>query len=188
MTAPTLQLGDPAPAFELVNVDGRLVRLDDYASKPLLVAFLCNHCPFVKHIADALGPFARDALDAGVDMVAINANDYERYPEDSPAAMKREVSTRGYGFPYLLDETQEVARAYGAACTPDFFLFDGAHPARVPWALRRQPTGRGRSVTGADLRHAIERVVAGEPVPQPHPASIGCGIKWRPSQEPRGDG
>ncbi len=179
-----MPLGTEAPDFALTDVvTGRTMSRDDFAgAKALLVMFICNHCPYVKHVAPGLAALGEDyaAVD-DVAIVAINSNDAEEYPEDSPEAMQLEAATRGYRFPYLFDETQEVARAYSAACTPDFFLFG---PDRALVYRGRMDESRPNSVvpvTGAELRAAIEAVRAGEPVAEEQFPSMGCSIKYRQS-------
>ena len=181
-----LPLGTPAPGFSLPEpYSGRTVSLSDFDGAPaLLVAFLCNHCPYVKHIADHFAAVAAGFRMDGAGVVGINSNDVTTHPDDSPENMKDEVEWRGYTFPYLFDETQEVAKAYRAACTPDFFLFD----ADLRLAYRGQfDSSRPSSdvmVTGSDLRAAMAAVLAGEtPSPAQMP-SIGCNIKWRGGNEP----
>jgi peroxiredoxin len=185
-TASTMrQLGTPAPDFRLRNVDGREVGLHDFDDKPaLLVMFICNHCPFVKHVADELTRLARDYMPRGVAIVAINSNDATAYPDDSPEQMIHEVERRGYPFPYLYDETQEVAKAYGAACTPDFFLFDKNRRLYYRGQLDASRPGNNIPVTGSDLRAALDALLAGKPPPEKQVPSIGCNIKWRPGNEP----
>jgi peroxiredoxin len=178
-------LGTPAPDFSLLNVDGRVVSLGDFAGAPaLLVMFICNHCPYVKHVAPVLARVCREYQAQGVAVVAISSNDPAAYPEDSPEQMVHEAQERGYTFPYLFDETQEVAQAYGAACTPDFFVYD----ANRKLVYRGQlDSSRPRSevpVTGADLTAAVNAVLAGQPPAANQRPSLGCNIKWKPGCEP----
>jgi peroxiredoxin len=186
-TRSTFQLGQgaSAPAFALPDADGKVVRLEDVmGAKGLLVVFACNHCPFVVHLATELGEFAKEIEAQGIGTVVINSNDLENYPQDGPEPMKAFASERGWHFPYLLDETQEVAKAYGAACTPDFFLFGG--DGRLFYAGQFDETRprQGKTPDGGDLREAARRMVAGDgPLPQPYPSS-GCNIKWKPGNEP----
>ena len=148
-----LPLGTPAPSFELTNVDGRVMRFADVAGpKGTVVMFICNHCPFVKHVADQLAALGRDYLPRGVGFAAISSNDVSTHPADSPEQMVREAEERGYPFPYLFDETQEVAKAYHAACTPDFYLFDAGHALVYRGQLDASRPGSDIPVTGADLR------------------------------------
>jgi peroxiredoxin len=178
-------LGTQAPDFALPDTEGRIVRLSDAADAPaLLVMFLCNHCPFVKHVREGVARFARDYAATGLAMVAISANDPEQYPDDSPAAMKREKAEAGYIFPYLFDETQLVARAYDAACTPDFFLYDRERRLVYRGQFDGSRPGNGVPVTGEDLRAAVDAVLAGRAPVQDQRPSLGCNIKWKPGNEP----
>ena len=184
-----LELGTPAPDFDLPDATSpgmsRRVRLADFADAPaLLVMFICNHCPFVKHVRSELAKIGREYQPRGLAVVAINANDAERYPDDSPEMMAKEAAEAGYTFPYLYDETQEVARAYHAACTPDFFLFDRSRGLVYRGQLDDARPGNDKPVTGRDLRAAIEAVLEGRPVTGQQLPSIGCNIKWRPGNEP----
>lgn len=180
-----LPLGTKAPEFSLPATDGHQVSLADFADrKALLVIFMCNHCPFVKHVADELTRLANDYLPRGVAIVGINSNDTEKYPDDSFAAMKAEKDSRGYPFPYLLDEDQRVAKAYAAACTPDFYLFDGDRQLVYRGQLDASRPDSGIPVTGADLRGALEAVLDGRAPGQPQTPSIGCNIKWKAGNEP----
>ena len=185
-TASTMAtLGSNAPDFSLINVDGRTVSLSDFAgSKGLLVIFMCNHCPFVKHVAGELTRLANDYLPKGLAIVGINSNDAATHPEDSPERMVHEVEERGYPFPYLYDETQEVAQAYKAACTPDFFLYDARQRLVYRGQLDDSRPSNGLPVTGRDLRAAIDAVLAGKSVPAPQKPSLGCNIKWKQGAEP----
>lgn len=181
-----LPLGEPAPEFTLVDtVSGRHFSLQDFADKRgLVVMFICNHCPFVKHVADALSAFATEYIPRGLGVVAISSNDLEKYPQDGPAAMKQEAELRGYTFPYLLDETQEVAKAYQAACTPDFYLFDAQHRLVYRGQFDDSRPDSGIPVTGRDLRQACDQLLSGQPVAMDQRPSIGCNIKWKPGHEP----
>ncbi len=180
-----LPLGTRAPDFALPNVDGRTVTLADSAGpKGTLVMFICNHCPFVKHVADQLAALGRDCLPRGIGVVAISSNDVSSHPADSPEQMVHEAEERGYVFPYLYDETQDVAHAYHAACTPDFFLFDGDCKLAYRGQLDASRPGSEIPVTGADLRAAIDALVAGRPVATEQRPSLGCNIKWKPGNEP----
>ncbi len=180
-----LPLGTLAPDFDLPDAtDGRRRSLSGTDAKAYLVAFICSHCPFVKHIREGLAALGRDCEARGVAMFAINSNDIERYPNDGPEAMAAEARAHGYVFPYLLDETQSVARAYRAACTPDFYLFDGARRLVYRGQLDGSRPSNNVPVTGADLRAAIDATLAGQPAPEPQRPSIGCNIKWRPGHEP----
>jgi len=180
-----LPLGATAPDFALPDTQGKIVSLGDFHdARALLVMFLCNHCPFVKHVADQVALLAKEYQARGVAVVGINANDAEHYPDDSPKAMREEVRRRGYTFPYLYDESQEVAKAYRAACTPDFFLFDQDRSLVYRGQLDSSRPGNGLPVTGEDLRAALEAVLAGQPVPPNQKPSIGCNIKWKEGAEP----
>jgi len=180
-----LSLGTKAPDFSLVNVDGRTVSLSDFDGSPaLLVIFMCNHCPFVKHIASELARLGYEYQSRGVAMVGISSNDVSKYPADSPEQMIHEAELQGYSFPYLYDEDQAVAKAYKAACTPDFFLFDAEQKLVYRGQLDSSRPGNGIPVTGEDLRRALDTVLAGNPVPEEQTPSIGCNIKWRVGDEP----
>jgi len=181
-----LALGTPAPDFRLPDTNGRLVARDDLADAPaLLVMFICNHCPFVKHIREGLARFARDYQGKGLAVVGINSNDVANYPEDSPAKMAAEVKAAGYVFPYLYDESQAVAKAYAAACTPDFFLFDRERRLVYRGQFDDSRPGNRVAVTGKDLRAACDAVLAQQPVAADQRPSIGCNIKWKRGNEPR---
>ena len=180
-----LPLGTTAPDFSLPNVDGRMVSLADAAGpKGTVVMFICNHCPFVKHVADQLAALGRDVMPLGVGVVAISSNDVSTHPADSPEQMVHEAEDRGYPFPYLYDESQEVAKDYHAACTPDFFLFDAGRKLVYRGQLDASRPGNEIPVTGADLRAAIDAVLAGKPVATEQRPSLGCNIKWKPGNEP----
>ena len=180
-----LPLGTQAPPFSLPNVDGSTVSLEDFGSqKGLLVIFMCNHCPFVIHLREALAAFGRDSQEKGLGIVGINSNDVSTHPDDSPELMKTEAASAGYTFPYLFDEDQAVARAYRAACTPDFFLFDQNMQLVYRGQFDDSRPGNGAAITGADLRAACDAVLAGNPVPEPQKPSIGCNIKWKSGNEP----
>jgi peroxiredoxin len=180
-----LPLGTKAPDFSLPNVDGQTVSLADFAGeRALLVIFLCNHCPYVKHVAAGVAQLARDYQARGVAVVGISSNDAAGYPADSPEQMVHEVENRGYTFPYLYDETQEVAKAYRAACTPDFFVFDKDQRLAYRGQMDSSRPDSGIRVTGADLRAALDAVLAGKPVPAEQKPSIGCNIKWRARNAP----
>lgn len=180
-----LALGTAAPDFRLPGTDGKIYSLDDFGdAKALLVAFICNHCPYVIHVRSALAQFAKEMQARGVAIVGISANDASKYPQDGPDAMKREVITAGYSFPYLYDESQSVAKAYRAACTPDFFLFDGEKKLVYRGQFDASRPGNGVPVTGSDLRGAVEEVLAGRAVVGNQRPSLGCNIKWRRGNEP----
>lgn len=180
-----LPLGTPAPDFDLPDTAGGRVALSDLSDGPaLLVAFICNHCPFVIHVRQGLVDLGRYCAERNVPMVAINSNDVANYPDDSPAKMAEEVAAAGYTFPYLFDETQAVAKAYRAACTPDFYLFDADRKLVYRGQMDASRPGNDVPVTGVDLKAAIDAVVAGEPVSGEQMPSIGCNIKWKPGNEP----
>lgn len=180
-----LPLGTSAPDFSLPDTAGRTVSLADFADSPaLLVIFMCNHCPYVQHVADGLAKLAKDYQNRGVAVVGINSNDTATHPDDSPAKMADEVRQRGYTFPYLFDETQQVAKAYRAACTPDFFLFDSQRKLVYRGQMDDSRPQSGVPVTGQDLCRALDAVLAGAPVPEPQKPSLGCNIKWKPGNEP----
>ncbi len=180
-----LSLGTSAPDFSLLNVDSKAYSLADAAgAKALVVIFMCNHCPFVKHLAPALAAFGRDYQPKGVAVIGISANDASTYPDDSPAQIAREVETRGYTFPYLYDEDQSVAKSYRAACTPDFFVFDADRRLAYRGQFDASRPGNNLPITGEDLRKAVDAILAGQPVPEPQKPSIGCNIKWIAGNEP----
>lgn len=181
----SLANGDPAPDFRLPSPDGSLHALSDVAgAKGLLVIFACNHCPYVVHLASALGELANELAKKEVGVVAISSNDVGKYPQDGPELMSEFAKEQGWDFPYLYDESQEVAKAYGAACTPDFFLFD--KDLRLFYAGQfddTRPRG-GNEPDGSDMRAAVSAMLAGEsPASDPRPSS-GCNIKWIPGNEP----
>jgi len=180
-----LALGTSAPHFDLPDFDGRRHALDDFAaSRALLVAFICNHCPFVKHMRAEFATFAREYAGRGLAVVAIVSNDLDVYPQDGPDAMREEARSLGYVFPYLVDADQQTARAYRAACTPDFFLFDADRRLVYRGQFDDSRPGSDRPVTGADLRLAVDAVLAGTPVDADQRPSLGCNIKWKPGNEP----
>lgn len=178
-------LGMKAPDFSLPDAHGNRYSLRDFeGSKGLLVAFICAHCPFVVHIRQAFGVFAQDSMGKGLAVVAIASNDLVLYPQDGPAGMLEEAEAGGYTFPYLLDESQEVAKAFRAACTPDFFLFDGERNLVYRGQFDGSRPGNTIPVSGEDLRAAVDAVLAGDPVPEDQRSSIGCNIKWKPGNAP----
>ena len=181
-----LPLGTPAPDFSLPEpMTGKTVSLGDFQDAPaLLVMVICNHCPFVKHIRQGLIQFARDYPAKDLAIVAISANDAANYPDDSPAKIAEEAKTFGYPFPYLHDESQTVAKAYRAACTPDFFLFDAGRKLVYRGQFDGSRPGNKLPVTGSDLRAAADALLAGQPVPSAQQPSIGCNIKWKTGHEP----
>ena len=180
-----LSLGTQAPDFRLPDPGGKTFSLADFKGAPaLLVIFMCNHCPYVKHIRDGLAKLARDYQPRGVAVVGISSNDAANYPADSPAKMAVEAASAGYIFPYLYDETQAVAKAYRAACTPDFYLFDQNQRLVYRGQFDDGRPGSGAPVTGKDVRAALGAVLAGKPVAPNQEPSIGCNIKWTPGNEP----
>jgi len=180
-----LTLGAAAPDFRLPDTNGRMVSPAGFKDAPaLLVAFMCNHCPFVKHIRHELADLAAEYQKRGTAVVGINSNDISSYPDDSPARMAEEVKVIGYTFPYLYDETQAVAKAYRAACTPDIYLFDRDRHLVYRGQFDDSRPGNGLPVTGKDLREALDAVLDGRPVFSNQKPSIGCNIKWRPGNEP----
>jgi peroxiredoxin len=180
-----LSLGQPPPDFGLPDPSGKPFRLRDSASqKPTVVIFACNHCPYVIHVRDALGRLAREFQAKGVKFMAINSNDASQYPEDAPARMPVFARDGGWDFPYLIDESQQVARAWHAACTPDFFVLDASGLLAYAGQFDSSRPGNGEPVDGRDLRAALEALLAGKPVPSPQKPSLGCNIKWKPGNEP----
>jgi peroxiredoxin len=180
-----LPLGTAAPNFSLPDTNGKRVSPADFAESPaLLVVFMCNHCPYVKHVAAGLAQLAAEYQRRGVAVVGINANDAAAHPDDSPAKMAEEVRLRGYTFPYLYDETQAAAKAYRAACTPDFYVFDRGRKLVYRGQMDSSRPGSDIPVTGGDLRAALDAVLAGRPAAADQKPSIGCNIKWKPGNEP----
>lgn len=180
-----LPLGTRAPDFSLINVDGKTVSLPDFRGKKgLLVIFMCNHCPFVLHLRSALAKFAAEYQAKGLGVVGINSNDPVTHPDDSAEAMIVEAKAAGYSFPYLFDATQSVAKAYKAACTPDFFLFDQDLTLTYRGQFDDSRPGNGKPITGADLRAACDAVLAHGPLLTVQKPSIGCNIKWKAGGEP----
>ena len=180
-----LPLGTKAPGFSLPDTNGTPVSLEDFPDAlGLVVIFMCNHCPYVKHIRAGLAQLARDYLPRGVAMVGISSNDVTNYPADSPVKMAEEAKSAGYLFPYLYDETQAVAKAYRAACTPDFFVFDQDKALVYRGQFDESRPGNGIPVNGKDLRGALDAVLSGRPVSPHQKPSIGCNIKWKPGNEP----
>jgi thiol-disulfide isomerase/thioredoxin len=177
-------LGSPAPPFSLPSLDGQIVSSDGLAAgQPLLVMFLCNHCPYVRYIERQLGLLVGEyATDVGA--VAICSNDVDNYPDDGPAGLSEQVQRAGFTFSYLLDETQQVALAYRAACTPDFFLYDAERKLAYRGEFDESRPRNDIPVTGQALRAALDSVVTGKPVAEPQMPSLGCGIKWKAGNEP----
>jgi peroxiredoxin len=176
--SPAAELGTPAPDFSLPSTSGDTVSLSDLdGTAALLVAFICNHCPYVRHVESELARMV--ASSDGLTAVAISANDVQNYPDDDLPHLAEQAERAGFDFPYLYDATQEVARAYGAVCTPDLFVYDAERRLAYRGAFDSTRPNGGRPADGADLRAAIDHVLAGEAVPEPHRPSLGCSIKWR---------
>jgi len=180
-----LPLGTSAPAFNLLDtVSGNNISNSDYEGKALLVMFICTHCPFVIHVNEELSKLGKDYADKDIAIIAIGSNDAENYPADGPDKLKEQAASEGFNFPYLYDETQEVAKAYTAACTPDFFLFDSNHALAYRGQLDASRPNNGAPVTGADLRAAMDAVLGNAEVLAEQFPSIGCNIKWKAGNEP----
>ena len=181
-----LPLGTVAPGFRLSDTDGKTVSLEDFKKSPaLLVAFICNHCPYVRHVRHELARLGKEYQGKGVAVVAISSNDVTTHPEDSPAMMAAEKAEVGYTFPYLYDETQKIALAYKAACTPDFYVFDRDQKLAYRGQLDGSRPGNPIPLTGKDLRSALDAVLLGMPVSSDQRLSMGCNIKWKRGNEPR---
>ena len=178
------ELGSPLPSFALPDVvSGRMVSPEDYADrKALLVMFICRHCPYVKHVEQELARIGRDYADKPVGIIAISSNDAANYPDDAPESLKEQALQLGFNFPYCYDESQDVARAFDAACTPDFFLYDEQRRLVYRGQLDDSRPGNGKPVTGRDLRAAIDAVLEGRPVSKDQRPSAGCNIKWKPGR------
>ena len=185
-TPSTMQeLGTQAPLFELIEpATGKKIALSQFAGKPVLIAFISNHCPYVINLKEALVNFANEYQEKGLQLIAINANDIENYPDDSPDKMIEDVKQYGYSFPYLFDESQEIAKAYQAACTPDFFIFDAEHKLFYRGQFDDSRPNSGVPVTGEDMRVAADALLSGQPAPTEQKASLGCNIKWKAGNEP----
>ena len=180
-----LALGTPLPSFRLPDLDGRLVSPDDVRDAPaLLVAFICHHCPFVRHIRSEFTRFARDYQARGLAVIAVNSNDVDEFPEDGPDGMRQESRDAGYVFPYLFDESQQIAKSFRAACTPDLFLFDATRALVYRGQFDGSRPRNAVPVTGRDLRAACDALLDGRPVPPVQTPSVGCNIKWKPGNEP----
>jgi peroxiredoxin len=173
------ELGSTAPDFTLRSTEGKVVNRTDFTGKPLLVMFICNHCPYVKHLRQHLAGLCKEYQQKGVAIVGINSNDPVNYPDDNLAKMVDEVRTIGYTFPYVQDDTQQVAKAYQAACTPDFFLYDKNHKLVYRGQYDDSRPDSGKPITGADLKAALDAVLAGKPVSTTQRPSVGCNIKWK---------
>jgi peroxiredoxin len=180
-----LPLDTAAADFRLPDTDGKLVSLSDFKAAPaLLVVFMCNHCPYVKHIRHSFAQLAKDYQSRGAGIVAISSNDAAAYPDDSPEKMREEKQAAGYTFPYLFDESQEVAKAYQAACTPDFFLFDQERKLVYRGQMDSSRPGNNKPNDGADLRAALDAVLQGQKPAEKQMPSSGCNIKWKPGNAP----
>ncbi len=180
-----LPLGTTAPDFSLPDYDGKTVSLSDFQGrKALLVVFMCNHCPFVKHVAPELAKMTDEYQQLGVGVVGISSNDIANHPDDAPDKMKVEAAQQGYHFPYLYDADQRVATAYRAACTPDFYVFDADFKLVYRGQMDDTRPKQGTVPTGRDLRAALDALLAGKEIPQPQRPSIGCNIKWKTGAEP----
>lgn len=183
-----LALGTPLPPFRLPDFDGRLVSPEDVRHAPaLLVAFICRHCPFVRHIRSEFARFAREYQARGLAVIAINSNDVDEYPEDGLDGMRQESRDAGYTFPYLFDESQQIAKSFRAACTPDLFLFDAARTLVYRGQFDGSRPRNTVPVTGFDLRAACDALLDGRPLPAVQTPSVGCNIKWKPGNEPNYD-
>lgn len=179
-----LPLGTDLPPFELPNLEGNMVASEDLKGNPTLIIFLCNHCPYVKHVISKLSELVKSYQQRGLKVVGINSNDIENYPQDAPDQMKEFAAEHSFSFPYLFDETQEVAKAYRAACTPDFFLFDANHKLVYRGQMDDSRPKTDIPITGKDLNEAVDKLLAGEPLPEDQIPSVGCNIKWKPGNEP----
>lgn len=180
-----LEIGTKAPSFELPDTDGSKVSLNDLKfDKGVLVMFICNHCPYVKHLNEGLVEFANEYKQKGIECIAISSNDVENYPQDSPDLMKELSEQHNFPFPYLYDETQEVAKAYKAACTPDFFLFDSNLELFYRGQFDDSRPGNGKPVSGNDMRAAANSLIEGDENFEPQTPSMGCNIKWKSGNEP----
>lgn len=179
-----LDIGTELPEFTLPDFNGQPHSTSDYKNEPLLVMFICNHCPYVKHIVDRLSEKVKDYQSKGVNAVAISANDVNNYPQDSPERMKEFAEAHNFSFPYLYDETQDVAKAFKAACTPDFFLFDDGHRLVYRGQFDSSRPKNDEPVTGEDLTEAVNALLEGREIPEEQTPSVGCNIKWIPGNEP----
>ena len=176
-----IPLGTPAPSFKLPDVvSGKTLSLNELQSKvATVVLFICNHCPYVKHIQPKLLELINNYQEKGVSFIAINSNDAENYPADNPEKMREEATQKNFSFPYLYDESQQVARAYQAACTPDIYVFDPHLNCVYRGRFDESTPGNGKTVTGQDLREALDNVLSGKPINKDQKPSVGCNIKWK---------
>jgi len=180
-----LDLGTAAPHFSLLEpATGNTISIDDYAGIPLLIVFMCNHCPYVIHLRDELVQFTKEYRDKGLITIAINANDVANYPDDSPEKMAHDVEQFNYSFPYLFDESQNIAKSYQAACTPDFFMFDNQHQLFYRGQFDASRPNNGLPVTAVDMRFAADQLLTGKSSPTEQKPSLGCNIKWKVGNEP----
>lgn len=179
-----LPLGTELPQFELQNTFGGRLNSDSLKDKPALIIFMCNHCPFVKHLLDGFDVFFTDYSDTELNIIAINSNDVVNYPDDAPPKMKELFESRAWNIPYLMDEDQELAKTFRAACTPDFYLFDGSGKLAYRGQFDGSRPGNDVPVTGNDLRAAVDAVLSGQPVSGEQLPSLGCNIKWKAGNEP----
>ena len=180
-----LPLGQKPPDFSLPDAAGKVFRLAEIANhRPTVVVFACNHCPYVVHIRDGLGRIAKEFQPKRVSFVAINSNDFAQYPDDAPEHMPVFAQAGGWDFPYLVDESQQVAKAWYAACTPDLFILDASGKLAYAGQFDSSRPGNGVEANGGDLRGALEALLAGRPVPSPQKPSLGCNIKWKPGNQP----
>ena len=180
-----LPLGQPVPDFTLPDASGKTFRIGELSrNQPTVVVFACNHCPYVIHIRDALGRLAKEFQAKGVSFVAINSNDAVQYPDDAPSRMPEFAQQAGWNFPYLVDSSQQVARSWHAACTPDIFVLDSCGKLAYAGQFDSSRPGNGEPVDGRDLRGALEALLTHRPVPSPQKPSLGCNIKWKPGNEP----
>ncbi|MBN1479568.1 thioredoxin family protein [candidate division KSB1 bacterium] len=179
-----MELGTSAPSFKLPDLNGEIISDDQFINKPMLVMFICNHCPYVKHVIHKLAALAKDYQSRGVAVVAINSNDTKQYPDDAPQKMKALAAEYDFSFPYLFDESQSVAKAYRAACTPDFYLFNAEHKLVYRGQMDESRPGTNVPITGRDLTAAVHSLVEGKPIFENQLPSMGCNIKWKPGNEP----
>ncbi len=179
-----LELGTTLPPFQLPDLEGNTVSSDSLEGKPTLVIFLCNHCPYVKHVISKLSELVKSYQARGINVVGISSNDINNYPQDAPDKMKEFAAEHSFTFPYLFDESQEVAKAYRAACTPDFFLFDADHKLVYRGQMDDSRPDTDIPVTGKDLTNAVDKLLVGEPIPERQIPSVGCNIKWKPGNDP----
>jgi len=180
-----LSLGTEARDFTLPDIYGGKISFSDFKNaKAVLVMFICNHCPYVQHVRDEFVKLTKEYQNKDVAVIGINSNDFREYPDDSPEKMREEAETYGYTFPYLFDASQQVAKAFHAACTPDFFLFDMNQKLVYRGQMDDSRPGNGKPVTGADLRKALDAILEGKRAPGLQKPSIGCNIKWRKGREP----